>query len=99
MNKKGMSPSQMTGFKMVGGIDINVEEMKKLPDANYWRSGALWAESQIYNTLGGYKVEDRVEKILARFWSRKNTWMTICLRVEHMLDLIKAIVGRKNEQE
>lgn len=84
----------MTGFRMTGGIDINLEEMKKLPEANYWRSGALWVFKEFQNMFIG-NVFIRVDDMLDKFWKDENTWMHICLRAEHMLDLCKALVNKE----
>lgn len=80
---------------MAGGVDIDEDEMKKLPDSKYWKIGAKWAKDQIYNMFVDEQSENRVSDILCRFYNNSNTWMKICLRSEHMLDLCKALVKEK----
>ena len=79
---------------MVGGMDVDLDKMKTLPDANYWRMGAKWAREQMYNMVAsGFLSQEKTDKIICRFWHNGNTWMYICLRSEHMLDLMKALVN------
>lgn len=77
---------------MVGGVGVDIEEMKKLPDANYWKMGALWAKEQLYEMFDDRQTENRASDIICKFYNISNTWMHICLRAEHMLDLCKALV-------
>lgn len=92
MNKKGMPANKMTGFRMVGGIDIDVEQMKTLPDAKYWAMGARWAKDKIYDFAKDQEAELRISDVLEKFYNESNTWLYICLRSERMLDLMKALI-------
>lgn len=50
----------------------------------------------MYNIYDGLGVDDKINKILSKFYNENNTWMHICLRAEHMLSLIKAIREANN---
>lgn len=94
MNTKNTPANKMTGVRMTGGIDIDEEEMKKLPDAQYWRMGAQWVLQELNKITTEEDVEscDKRDKILGNFWHQDNTWMFICIKAERMLDLYKALV-------
>lgn len=94
MNTKYMPVGAMTGC--VSRISLNLDDMDKYPDAKYWMDGALWARDQAIKACGDF---DRATSIMDRlFWKKTNTWMTICLRAERMLALIKALQGEKDEK-
>lgn len=65
----------------------------QFPNSNYWKSGAMWAKDQIESTIEFWneKDYDRAIKAMSAFWNRKNNWMTICLKAEKTLSLIKAL--------
>ena len=74
---------------------IKAEDWSRYPDASYWRTGAEWARAEMFRVLKtGYS--DRICVIMDKyFWKPENTWMTICLRAEHMLDLVRALKTRQ----
>jgi len=92
MNKKGQDPRTMTGIAMRGSVDIS--DIEKYPEANYWRMGARWAKNKLYEMTQDSMVDsDHVEDILNKFWKEENTWMAICLKTEHVLELLKALMN------
>ncbi len=61
------------------------------PDGAYWRQGAMWAKAQIYNVYDGCGVDDKIERIMGRFYNDQHSWMDICLKTERMLALISKL--------
>ena len=92
MNTKYTPRNKMTGAVMRGHIDTS--DMDKYPDAKYWKMYAKGAEKKIreLTSCNHPDGEDcKVYKILDKFWRGENTWMRICLKTEHVRDLIKAV--------
>lgn len=78
----------MSGAAMRGGIEI--DDMHKYPEAKYWEMGAKGARDKIL-LLVPEERDQQLSRVLGRFWRRDNSWMTICLRTERMLDLLKTL--------
>lgn len=92
MNTRTTPTSKMTGFMMRGGINIDEDMMAQFPDSEfYWGGGAKWAKVEIFRMFDGLGADSKIEKLLDHFYHSKNTWMRICLRTEHCLDLLKAV--------
>jgi len=78
---------------MRGGI--NVDDMDKYPDAAYWKWGALDARDKAIELVSIDRYDTIADKY---FWKEENTWMTICLKAERMLGLIKALKTPEREK-
>lgn len=76
--------------------EIKAEDWSKFPDSNYWAIYAKGAEQAIYKIIEE-KDWIKIERILSRFWHSKNTWMTICLKTEHVRDLIRALKQKEKQ--
>lgn len=105
MNTKLTPINQMTGAARRGGIEIDLDEMKKFPDSNYWAMGARGALKRIRKIVGcehedklSYFNDCRVDYLLFDIWIEDKSWLDICLETERVRDRIKALVknGEQN---
>ena len=103
MNTKYTPRNKMTGAVMRGHIDTS--GMDKYPDAKYWTMYAKGALKSI-REMCGCRVSGslkwvcdnddcRITEIVSKFWNEENTWMEICLKTEHVRDLIKALKSKE----
>mgnify|MGYP001580978503 CR=1 FL=1 len=100
MNKKTTPRNQMTGFRMLGGIDV--DETTLDDNANYWAQGARGARESIMRLLietntsrNSARLVVKAFYMLSRFWVVENTWKTICLKTEHFLELLRKMEKTK----
>ena len=90
MNKSTTPRNKMTGFAMRGGI----EEPTDSPDCKYWERGAERAREKVYEL----KLDnDRINKILFKYWKEENTWMYIFDRTAHMLELVRKLCSTEKK--
>lgn len=96
MNTKLTPPEMMTGC--VSRISINLDDMDKYPDANYWRTGALFVEEELHKIMPKILLPYAM-KGLEPYWKKENSWKEICLMSENVLDFFREFMKQRKERE
>jgi hypothetical protein len=82
-------------------LEFKAQGFEQIPDSEfYWGGRAKWAKVEIHNNILDLHMEkpeyrkevrEQMERIFARFYHPRNSWMRICKKTEHCLDLLIAL--------